>query len=210
MEFADRLDAGRRLAPMLEQYASLPNLVVLALPRGGVPVAYPIAHALSAPLDVFLVRELSAPGNPDLILGALTSSGKVVLNYYIVQTYDITQAEIDEAAAKQRDDLQRQVNMYRGSKPPLKLEGKVAVVVDEGMTTGASMRSASSAVAASGVEKTIVAVPISSKSAYEDVGAQVDEIFCLETPDDFEDLSAYYTSFAEPDDSTLRQMLGVG
>lgn len=208
MPFSDRTDAGRKLADLLQQFATLDNVVVLALPRGGVPVGAAIAASLNAPLDVFLVRKLGAPGNPELGIGALTSSGKVVLNYHVVQTYDITQAEIDEAAARERDELRRQREMYLGSREPVPLEGKVAIVVDDGMATGATMRAAASAVAASGVEKTVVAVPVSSESACQDVGAQVDEIFCVETHADFQAVSNYYQDFTQVDDATVRRLLG--
>lgn len=192
MKFANRGEAGKLLGAELQRYAGVEGLIVLALPRGGIPVATEVARVLNAPMDVFVVHHLRVPGQDELILGAISSGGTKVLNYHVVQTYDISQKEIDEAAAKELVSLKAEEAALRGGKPPVEIRDRTVVLVDEGMASGATMRAAASVIASSEPRKLIVAVPASSESACADVGAQVDEIVCLRVEPELTSISEAY------------------
>jgi len=139
MQFANRIEAGRLLAKKLDAYANRHDVVVLALPRGGVPVAYEVAHALDAPLDVFLVRKLGVPGHEELAMGAIATGGVRVMNKYMVRSLNISDRLIDEVAAREQRELERRERVYRGSEKPLDVRGRIVIVVDDGLATGSTM-----------------------------------------------------------------------
>ncbi len=177
--FRDRADAGRRLATRLEHLRDEPDLLVLGLPRGGVPVAAEVARALGAPLDVFLVRKLGVPAHPELALGAIASGGVVVLNDDVVQAYGIRDDLIRAVAERESVELQRREDAYRGSRPPHDLTGRTVVLVDDGLATGASMRAAASAVRALEPRRLVIAVPVGAASTCDDLRSDADEVILL-------------------------------
>src|SRR5437899_7772013 len=158
--FLDRRDAGRRLAKMLRHYTDHPDVIILALPRGGVPVAYEVARELHAPLDVFVVRKLGVPGHEELALGAIASGGVRVLNQDVVEAIGISDPGVDAVADRELAELERQEACYRGAGTPIDVEGRVAIIVDDGLATGATMRAAAKALRSRGVGRIVVAVPI--------------------------------------------------
>lgn len=207
MKFRDRRSAGRELGARLSGFANRAGVVVLGIPRGGVVVADEVARAIDAPLDVFLVRKMSMPGQDELIIGAIATGGTRVLNYHVVQTYDVPAATVDEIAEREHRELLRRENGYRGGRLPLNVKGKTVIVVDDGLATGATMRAAVSALEKHQPEARIVATPVSSTHAYDDIGAVVDDIFCLGTPADFESVAQYYEDFSEAADTEVTRIL---
>src|SRR5438270_12566315 len=163
MRFRDRTEAGQALAGQLTRYAGRPDVVVLALPRGGVPVAFEVAQALGAPLDVFLVRKLGVPGQEELAMGAIASGGVRVINSDVVHAYHIPERALDEVAAKEQRNLEMRERMYRGNRPRSSLEGKTVVLVDDGLATGSSMRAAVRAVRSEHPRRIVVAVPVAAQ-----------------------------------------------
>lgn len=207
MKFRDRRDAGQQLAAKLSHYADKPDVVVLGLPRGGVVIADEIAKALHAPLDIFMVRKLGMPGQEDLVFGAIATGGTRVLNYHVVQTYDVPPATIDEAAEREHRELLRRENAYRGGRLPLNVKGKTVIVVDDGLASGATMRAAVSALEKHHPAARVVAIPVASVYGHDDIGAVVDEIVCLATPPEFESISQFYEDYAEPADENVTAIL---
>lgn len=207
MKFSDRRQAGRELAQKLTHYANRPDVVVLGLPRGGVVIGDEVAKALGLPLDVFVVRKLEMPGQEELAVGAIATGGTRVLNYHVVQTYDIPTATIDEIAEREHRQLLKQENDYRGSRLPLNVKGKTVIVIDDGLATGATMRAAVSALEKHEPAARVVAIPVSSYSAFDDVGAVVDEIVCLTTPTEFEAVGEFYEDFSEVSDEQVATIL---
>ena len=207
MKFSNRREAGKELAGKLSQYANRPDMIVLGLPRGGVVIADEVAKALQLPLDIFVVRKLELPEQPDLGLGAIATGGTRVLNYHVVQTYDIPSATIDEIADREHRELLRQENTYRGNRLPLNIKGKAVIVVNDGLLTGATMRAAVSALEKHQPAARIVAVPVSSFSAFDDVGAVVDEIVCLHTPAEFESIGEFYQEYPDVSDDEVASIL---
>ena len=180
--YRDRMEAGRYLAEKLTDYAGRPNLLVLALPRGGVPVAYEVARALEAPLDVFLVRKLGVPGHEELAMGAIASGGLLVLNQNVVRALAITSHLLDDVISTQRAELQRRERQYRGDRPPPDVLGKTVILIDDGLATGASMRAAIVALRQQQPARLVVAVPIAAPSTCAELGEEVDEIVCCARP----------------------------
>src|SRR5205814_2084193 len=162
--FANRREAGVELASRLRHYASRDDVVVLALPRGGVPVAFEVAEALDAPLDTFLVRKLGAPGHPELAMGAIASGGAIVLNRDIVRELDISREQIDDVAASEWNELARRDRAYRGGRSAPDVRNRTVIIVDDGLATGATMRAAAAALKACGCSKVVVAVPVAAAS----------------------------------------------
>jgi predicted phosphoribosyltransferase len=207
--FADRHDAGRHLAAALGHYAGRDDVVVLGLPRGGVPVADEVARALSAPLDVFLVRKLGEPGHEELAMGAIASGEVMVLNADVVAATGIEREQIRAVAAREHETLSQQERSYRGDRPPVPVDGRVAIAVDDGLATGATMRAAVSALRDRGAKTIVVGVPTAPRETCEALRREVDEVVCLKTPDPFMAVGLWYRDFAPVSDDQVRELLGV-
>jgi putative phosphoribosyl transferase len=205
--FADRHDAGRRLAALLGQYGGRDDIVVLGLPRGGVPVAYEVARALEAPLDVFLVRKLGVPGHEELAMGAIASGGVMVLNDDVVIATGVGRPEIEAVAARELETLTRQERSFRGDRPPVEIRDRVAIAVDDGLATGATMRAAIRALRNQEAKAIVVAVPTAPLETCEALRRQVDEVVCATTPDPFMAVGLWYRDFAPVSDDNVRSLL---
>lgn len=210
LRFADRRDAGRRLAGGLGQYAGRDDVVVLGLPRGGVPVAYEVGQALGIPVDVFLVRKLGVPGHEELAMGAIASGGTMVLNQDVVQAGGISEEQIAQVAARELQRLTRQEDSFRGERGPIDVRDKVAIVVDDGLATGATMRAAVKALGERGAEKIVVAVPTAPIETCEALRHEVDEVVCATTPDPFMAVGVWYRDFHPVSDDEVRKLLAAG
>jgi predicted phosphoribosyltransferase len=205
--FSDRAEAGCQLAAALRDYAGRKDVVVLGLPRGGVPVAYEVARELEAPLDVFLVRKLGVPGHEELAMGAVASGGVCVLNEELVRRLGLSAQELEEVVAREEAELGRREAAYRGGRPRPDLHGKVAILVDDGLATGATMRAAVEALRREGPAKLVVAVPTGAEESCEDLRPLVDELVCLSTPHPFYAVGLWYDDFAPTTDDEVRELL---
>ena len=205
--FADRRAAGRELAARLSHYAGRDDVVVLGLPRGGVPVAYEVARALRAPFDVFVVRKLGVPGHEELAMGAIASGGVRVLNDDVVAVTGVTDSEIDAVTRRERGELQRRERAYRGDRDPIGVEGRTAIVVDDGLATGATMRAAITALRERRAAVIVVAVPTASRETCAEIGRIVDEIICTRTPEHFLAVGRWYRDFSPISDDEVRSLL---
>ncbi len=206
MAFLDRRDAGRELARELKRYAGDPSILVLALPRGGVPVAYEVARALQAPLDVFVVRKLGVPGHRELAMGAIASGGLRVLNPDVIDALGITPGMIEAVAAKELVELERQQRAYRGDAPFPELAGRTVIVVDDGLATGSTMRAAVRALRQSNPRRIIVAVPVAAQETARSLRQEA-EVVCPSTPPDFHAVSMWYEDFSQTSDEEVRNLL---
>jgi len=206
--FRDRRDAGRVLAgKLLLRYGNRPDVVVLALPRGGVPVGYEVTRALHAPLDVFIVRKLGVQGHEELAMGAIASGGVRVLNDEIVRMLDIPHSLIDEVAAREQREIERREREYRGGYPPPALRGCVALLVDDGLATGATMRAAVQALRQKQPAQVVVAVPTAAAQTCDEFRHEVDEIVCAFTPEPFYGVGMWYDDFSQTTDEEVRELL---
>lgn len=209
--FADRIEAGRLLGAQLRNLdpsaCEGAEIVVLALPRGGVPVGYEVAEALGAPLDVFLVRKLGAPMQRELAMGAIASGGVCVMNDQIVRALQITRTQIDEAIADETRELERRELAYRGDRPPLDVAGRCVFLVDDGVATGYTMRAAVQALRRRNPKRIIVAVPVAAQSTCEELRQYADSVVCLMTPFDFAAVGQWYHRFEQTSDEEVRQLL---
>ncbi len=205
--FKDRRDAGRKLAQKLSAYAVKPDIVVLALPRGGVPVAYEVALALSAPLDVFIVRKLGLPGREELAMGAVASGGVRVLNGDIVRMLSIPEEVINIVAKRELRELQRREELYRGNRPMPEVSERTILLIDDGLATGASMRAAIAGLRAQDPARIVVAVPAAAPEACEAFRTEVDEIVCAITPEPFYGVGRWYEDFSQVTDEEVRMLL---
>jgi putative phosphoribosyl transferase len=205
--FRDRADAGTALAQRLDHLAGQPGLIVLALPRGGVPVAHEVARTLGCPLDVMLVRKLGVPGFEELAMGALASGGLRVMNDEVLRELRIAAAAVDAVVSEEQRELERRERSFRGDKPPLDLRGRTVVLVDDGLATGSTMKAAVQAVRTSNPARVIVAVPVASGAACSELAAMVDEIVCLETPPSFRAVGQWYEDFSQTSDAEVRELL---
>jgi predicted phosphoribosyltransferase len=203
--FRNRADAGRRLAGALRHLAGRSDVLVLGLPRGGVPVAYEVAKALGTPLDVFVVRKLGVPGYRELAFGAIASGGVRVLTEELGRRLD--PAIVDAVAAAEQDELNRREHAYRGDSPPVDVAGKTVILVDDGLATGASMRAAVVALRARGPARIVVAVPTAAPQACDEFREEVDEVICADTPADFSAVGERYDDFRETSDEEVRWLL---
>jgi len=209
-EFRDRFEAGRRLALLLTRYANRPRLLVLALPRGGIPVGLMVAEKLNAPLHVFPVRKLGVPGREELALGAIDSGGVRILNEEVVKAFDISAEVIESLARREEVELRRREDFYRREGSPPDLAGRNVIIVDDGLATGSSMKAAASAVRAQRPERIMAAVPLGSKQAVSEVAGEVDEVVCLDTPDPFIAVGMGYGDFSQLSDEEVRELLEAG
>jgi putative phosphoribosyl transferase len=207
MLFENREAAGRYLSSQLRRYRGRPDLLVLALPRGGLPVGRAVAEALGAPLDVFLVRKLGFPGRPELAMGAIATGGVVVLNDDVVHTYGLRPDEIMPVIQAERAELKRRERLYRGDWPMPELHGRTVILVDDGLATGATMRAAVGALRRLGAAHIVVAAPVASREACDEVGAEVESIVCGATPDPFYAVGLWYHDFREIGDEEVVRIL---
>jgi predicted phosphoribosyltransferase len=207
--FGDRHDAGRRLGEALAAagYDRDGDVIILALPRGGVPVAYEVARRLDAPLDVFLVRKLGVPGHEELAMGAIASGGVLVLNDDVLRHAHVGQAEVEHAARREAAELARRERAYRGDRPPPAVHGKTVILIDDGLATGASMRAAAEAVSRLNPKKVVVAVPVAAPETCEQFRALVDDVVCAVTPQPFAAVGMWYEDFSQTSDDEVRELL---
>jgi putative phosphoribosyl transferase len=205
--FADRADAGRTLAQGLSQYRERNDVIVLALPRGGVPVAYEIAEQLHAPLDIFMVRKLGFPGHEEFALGAIASGGVRVLNPAAFQIAQVSQEEVDTIAAREQLELERRERKYRDDRAHPEVQGKVVILVDDGLATGSTMRAAVAALRQKNPAKIIVAVPVASAEACELLSRDANEVFCASIPEPFHAVGQWYLDFSQTTDEEVKELL---
>jgi len=207
MLFKDRADAGRRLSSRLHQFAGRDGVLVLALPRGGVPVGFEIALALISPLDVLVVRKLGAPGQEELAMGAIASGGIHVINSDIVHALHISRQQVEERVVHEQRELERREHLYRGNRRAPDIHGHTVILVDDGVATGSTMRAAISAVRQQNPELIIVAVPVASNSVCQQLDKEADSVVCLYTPVDFYAVGQWYRSFTQTSDEEVRELL---
>jgi putative phosphoribosyl transferase len=204
--FRDRYHAGRELATHLRHYLGR-SVIVLGLPRGGVPVAFEVAAALEAPLDVFLVRKLGVPGHEELAMGAIASGGIRVLNERVIEGLQLSDEEIDRVAAAEIQELQRRNREYRDGRPPLDVRGKTVILVDDGLATGSTMRAALAAVRQLGPRQVVVAVPVGAHSTCRLFEKVADEVVCCTEPEPFYSVGRWYEDFSQTTDDEVRDLL---
>jgi putative phosphoribosyl transferase len=205
--YHDRAEAGRILATELARYAQRPEVTVLALPRGGVPVAFEVAEALGAPLDVFLVRKLGVPGHEELAMGAIASGGVRLLNEEVVRGLGIGSDVIEEVMARERDELRRRERDYRDDRPAPDVRGRTVILIDDGLATGASMRVAVVALRKRHPGRLVIAVPIASPSTCAEFQTEVDEVICARTAEPFYSVGFWYEDFSQTTDAEVCELL---
>jgi putative phosphoribosyl transferase len=205
--FRDRFHAGRRLAAALAPYAGRPNLLVLALPRGGVPVGYEVARALNAPLDLMLVRKLGVPGYEELAMGAIASGGIRVLSDDIVSAFRIPERAIAAVASREQQELERREKMYRDDRPSPDIRGRTVILVDDGLATGSTMRAAAAALRTQHPEKLVVAVPVAPSETCAMLQDEVDDVVCAIVPEPFLAVGNWYSDFSQTSDEEVRELL---
>ena len=207
MIFQDRKDAGRQLALRLTDYANRSGLLVLGLPRGGVPVAYEVARELHAPLDVFLVRKLGVPGQEELAMGAIASGGVRVINEDVVSHLHIPDSVIDAVAKQELRELERRELAYRGDRPSPDVKDRTAILIDDGLATGSTMRAAALALRKQDPAQIVVAVPVAAAQTCDEFRSVVDEIICAVTPERFYGVGLWYEDFSQTSDEEVRELL---
>jgi predicted phosphoribosyltransferase len=205
--FHDRRQAGRRLAPLLRHFAGRGDVVVLALPRGGVPIAYEVALAIGAPLDVFTVRKLGVPGHEEFAMGAIGSGGACVRNTDVIEALHISPDDVMRVVERERRELERREHLYRDHRPYPKLDGKVVIVVDDGLATGSSMLVAVNALRQEHPAKIVIAVPVAPPDTCTMLRGYADEVICCETPEPFGGVGAWYDDFSQVTDEEVRALL---
>jgi putative phosphoribosyl transferase len=205
--FADRADAGRQLAEALASYADDPDVVVLALPRGGVPVGYEVARRLGAPLDVYVVRKLGVPGHEELAMGALAGDGTCVIDEDLIASLRIDEASLEEVVQRELDELRRRELAYRDVRPRIEIAGKIVILVDDGLATGASMRAAATALRERDPAAIVVAVPVAAPRTCASLERAVDRVVCVYTPEPFHAVGLYYQNFEQTSDDEVRRLL---
>lgn len=207
--FRDRKQAGERLAKKLMRYADRDDVLVLALPRGGVPVGFEIAHALRVPLDVFVVRKIGTPGQEELAMGAIAPGGVREINQDIVEALMISDETIELLARQEQAELERREKAYRGDRPGPEVRDRIIILVDDGLATGASMRAAIHALKKMMPAKIIVAVPVGAVDTCEELGKRVDQIICLDRPEPFYGVGGWYADFSQTSDREVRELLDL-
>jgi predicted phosphoribosyltransferase len=207
MLFRDRTDAGKRLAEQLDNYANRSSVLVLGLPRGGVPVAYEVAQVLHVPLDIFLVRKLGVPGHEELAMGAIATGGVRVLNEEVVNYLNIPMEVIDAVAKDELKELERRERAYRGDRPPPEVRGKTVILVDDGLATGTTMRAAAAALRQQQPAYVVIGVPVAAPQTCDEFKLEVDEIVCADTPEPFQAVGLWYEDFSQTTDQEVRDLL---
>jgi putative phosphoribosyl transferase len=213
MRFRDREEAGELLGRELaRRLVRRDDVIVLALPRGGVPVGYGVAHALDVPLDVFIVRKLGVPGHEELAMGAIASGGVRVLNRDVLDYMPVPQRTIDAVAEREQQELERREREYRGARPPLDVKEKTVIVVDDGLATGSTMRAAVAALRKMEPRRIIIAVPVAAESTCNDFRAEgiADDVVCLRTPEPFQAVGLWYSDFTQTSDDEVHELLSRG
>jgi predicted phosphoribosyltransferase len=205
--FPDRAEAGRQLADKLEKYAERDDVIVLGLPRGGVPVAYEVAKRLRVPLDVFVVRKLGVPGFEELAAGAIASGGVRVLNEDVMRAIPHADQAIEAVTARETGELERREQIYREGRPAPELRDRIVILVDDGLATGATMRAAVKALRQRGAAKIVVAVPVGPPDTCHELEERADETICLSTPEFFQAVGQYYEDFSQTSDEDVRELL---
>ena len=205
--FRDRTEAGRLLAEKLREYANRSDVVVLALPRGGVPVAFEVARALNAPLDVFVVRKLGVPGHEELAMGAIASGGVRVLNEDVLRALGISRGVVDLVAEREQRELQRREREYRDGRAPIDIRDRTVILVDDGLATGSSMRVAAIALKQKDPAKIIVAVPVGAPETCAQFESEVDKVVCAAAPEPFRAVGEWYRDFSQTSDEEVRDLL---
>jgi predicted phosphoribosyltransferase len=205
-QFRDRAEAGRLLAAKLENYAGREGLLVLALPRGGVPVAYEVAVKLKAPLDVFLVRKLGVPGHEELALGAVASGGVCVFNDSVVKSCGISRRVLEEILERERKELERRERAYRRGEPPV-VRGRTVILVDDGLATGATMRAAARAAREQQPAEIVAAAPVAARETLEQLRREADAVVCVHAPEEFSSVGEWYADFEQTTDEEVRELL---
>jgi putative phosphoribosyl transferase len=205
--FADRREAGQLLAEKLQAYAGRHDVLILALPRGGVPIAYEVARALRTPLDVFVVRKLGVPGDEELAMGAIASGGVRVLNEEVTSRMDLPDSVIDEVTRREQKELKRRERLYRGGRPALQVQGRAIILVDDGLATGSTMRAAATALRKMNPLKIVIAVPVAAPDTCQEFRGEVDEVVCAVTPEPFMAVGAWYADFSQTSDGEVRELL---
>ncbi|HEX4204394.1 MAG TPA: phosphoribosyltransferase [Ktedonobacteraceae bacterium] len=205
--YRDRHDAGKRLAELLRAYAHRPDVLVLALPRGGVPVAYEVARALNAPLDVFIVRKLGVPGHEEFAMGAIASGGVRVLNDDVIHALRIPEQVVEAVATREQRELERRERLYRDGRPAPDVKGHTVILIDDGLATGATMRAALQALRQRGPARLIVAVPVAAPSTCLELRSEADDVICARTPDPFFGVGWWYQNFEQTSDEEVHNLL---
>ena len=206
-QFRDRTEAGQQLAAKLTAYVNRPDVLVLALPRGGVPVAFEVARALHAPLDVLVVRKLGVPGQEELAMGAIATGGVRILNHDVVELLGIADEVINRVAAQEQHEVERREHLYRGERPPYQVHGRTIILVDDGIATGATMRAAVAALKQQQPARLIIAVPVAAASTCDAFAAEVDELVCVIRPEVFYAVGFWYENFSQTSDEEVRDLL---
>jgi len=207
LPFENRVQAGRLLGQALAGYAKRPDVIILALPRGGVPVGFEVARMIGAPLDIMLVRKLGTPGQEELAMGAIASGGVCVLNDDIVEALDISHEDIEAAAATERHELERRERAYRGDQPPPPIENHCVILVDDGLATGASMLAAVAALKQQKPAFIVVAVPVAPSDTVQRLQEEADDVVCLATPEPFSAVGCWYREFPQTSDGEVNSLL---
>jgi putative phosphoribosyl transferase len=207
--YRDRLEAGRILATKLTAYADRKDVVVLALPRGGVPVAFEVAKALQAPLDVFVVRKLGVPGHEELAMGAIATGGVYVVNEHVVHMLAIPDSVIEEVAEREQKELERREQLYRDDLPPSDVRDRTIILVDDGLATGSTMRAAVAALRKQHPAHIVVAVPVAAPVVRDEFKTEVDEIVCASTPEPFFGVGYWYEDFSQTSDEEVHDLLAL-
>jgi putative phosphoribosyl transferase len=209
MRFRDRREAGQLLAEELDFLKDKEDVVVLGIPRGGVVVAYEVAQAIGAPLDVYITRKIGAPHNPELAIGAVASDGRTVLDHDLVRQLGVPKDYIEEETERQRREIERRAREYRGDRPPLDLAGKTVVVVDDGVATGATTMATLRALQKQEPKELILAIPVGPLDTVRQLGEEADRVICLSTPRLFWAVGAFYAVFDQTQDEEVKRLLGA-
>jgi putative phosphoribosyl transferase len=207
MIFSDRVEAGQKLASRLTAYANQPKVIVLGLPRGGVPVAFEVAKALHAELDVFVSRKLGVPWQEELAFGAVASGGVRVLDEEVVSSEGISKEEVEQVAERVKKEVARRERVYRGERPPLDLEGRTVILVDDGIATGSSIRAAVAALKRMKPARIVIGVPVAPASTCKELRAEVDDLQCVHTPPTFYAIGQFYADFSQVTDEEVSDLL---
>jgi putative phosphoribosyl transferase len=205
--FSNRAEAGRDLARDLQHYSGRSDVIVLALPRGGVPVAYEIARTLRLPLDILIVRKLGVPGHEELAMGAIASGGIRVLHHPVIRDHNVSETEINHVTHEEEQELLRREQAYRGDRPSLAIKDRIVILVDDGLATGSTMRAAIAAVRQGRPARIIVAVPVASQETCEELREEADEVHCAITPARFLGVGQWYGDFSQTTDEQVRELL---